>query len=106
MARNTTLRRSFARSRIVEGRVDERRLDDAGDQRRFRQRQVADVLAEEDPRGLGDAVQRERAAVAEIDVVQIQLEDLVLGRLGLENQRHELLEDLAAVRALPRLLLG
>ena len=53
-----------------------------------------------DLRRLGDAVQRERAAIAEIDVVQIQLEDLVLGRLGLEDQRHELLEDLAAVRAL------
>ena len=66
---------------------------------------LLDVLAEEDPRRLGDAVERERAAMAEIDVVQIQLEDLVLGRLGLEDHRHELLEQLAPDRALARLLL-
>ena len=52
--------------------------------------EVAHVLAEEDARRFGDAVQRKRSAVAEVDVVQIQLEDLVLGRLGLEDQRHEL----------------
>jgi hypothetical protein len=48
-------------------------------------------------------VQREGAAVAEIDVVEVQLEDLVLGRLDLQDDRHELLEHLAAVRPLPRL---
>ena len=52
----------------------------------------------------GHAVQRERPAVAEVDLVQIELEDLFLGGLGLEHDRHELLEQLAPDRTAPRLL--
>ncbi len=70
---------SFLRALAIdERRVLIRILDDAGDERGFGQREVADVLAEEDARRLGDAVQRKRAAIAEIDVVQIELEDLFL----------------------------
>ena len=58
--------------------------------RRFADGEVRDVLAEEDARRFGHAVDRERAALAEIDVVQIQLEDLVLRRAPLEHERHEL----------------
>ena len=84
--------------RVDERRVQARVLNDAGDQRRFADGQVRDVLAEEEPRRFGDAVNGERAALAEIDVVQIQLEDLVLRRAPLEHERHERLLHLAAVR--------
>ena len=61
------------------------------------ERDVADVLAEEDARGLADAVDLERPALAEHDVVQVELEDLVLREARLEDQRHELFLQLAAV---------
>ena len=38
------------------------------------------------------------AALPERDVVQVQLEDLVLGQPALEDERHELLLELAASR--------
>ena len=86
----------------AERRVGLRRLDDAGERRRFGQREVDDVLAEEEPRAFGHAVDRERAALSEIDLVQIQLEDLVLGQPLLDDERHELLGELAAHRLLGR----
>ena len=45
---------------------------------------------------------RERAALPEIHVVQVQLEDLVLRRLPFEDERHELLEQLPAPGPLAR----
>ncbi len=50
------------------------------------------------PGGFGDAVHGKRAALAEIHVVEIQLEDLVFGRLALEDDRHVLLGELALER--------
>ncbi len=79
-----------------------RRLNDAGDGGRLAEREVGDVLAEEEARGLGDAVHGKRAALAEVDVVEIQLEDLVLRRLALEDDRHVLLGELALERLLGR----
>ena len=73
IACSTTLRRSFARVRVVERREARGRLDDAGDRGRFAQRQVADVLAEEQPRRFRHAVDGKRSALAERDVVQVQL---------------------------------
>ena len=55
-------------------------------------RRLAEVVA----RRLLDAV----AAVAEVDVVEVELEDLVLGELLLEAPREERLADLAAEGAL------
>ena len=63
--------------------------------RRLAQRHVRDVLGEEQPRRFGDAVDGERAALAERHVVQVQLEDLVLGQPALEDERHELILQLA-----------
>ena len=60
--------------------------------------QVGDVLAEEQLRALGHAVDRERPALAEVHLVQVQLEDLVLRGPPFEHHRHELLGDLAALR--------
>ena len=85
-----------------EGRPGVGRLDHAGDRGGLAQRQVADVLAEEQPRRLGDPVHRKRSALAEIDLVQVHLEDLVLRRLALENDRHVLLGELALERLLGR----
>ena len=79
-----------------------RRLNHAGDRRRLAQREVRDVLAEEQPRGLGDAVHGERAALAQVHVVQVELEDLVLRRLALEDERHVLLGQLSLQRLLGR----
>ena len=84
----------------------ERRLDDAGDERRLREGDVAHVLAEVNLRRFGHAVQGKRAAMAEIDVVQVELEDLVLGRLRLEDDRHEGFERLPSIGALAGLLFG
>jgi len=73
-------------------------LDDAGDHRPLGERHVRDVLAEDQPRCLGDAVDRERSALAEIHIVQIELEDLVLRRAPFEHDRHELFFQLPPVR--------
>ena len=70
---------------IAERRQPRRRLNQAGDRRGLAERHVADVLAEEDARRLGDAVNLERSALAERDVVQIELEDLVLGEARFQD---------------------
>ena len=100
IACSTMLRRSFGALGIVERRVARRRLDDAGDRRRFDQREVADVLAEEQPRRFRHAVDGERSALAERDVVQVELEDLVLRQPALERDRHQPLGELAPRRLL------
>ena len=53
---------------------------------------VGRAVAEEAARGGVDAV----GAAAEIDAVEIELEDLVLGEAPLERQRQDALADLAA----------
>ena len=101
IACRTTLRRSRDRVGVVERRQRARRLQHAGDRRRFGQRDVADILAEEEPRGLRHADNRERPALTERHVVQVHLENLVLRRARVEDQREELLEQLAP-HACPR----
>ena len=76
------------RDRAIEvdrRRVGRRRLDEAGQQRRFLDVEVARMCAEEAERCGFDAVE----AVAEIDLVQIQLEDLILGELTFETPRED-----------------
>ena len=75
-----------------------RRLNHAGDSGRLAERQVGDVFAEVESCGFGDPVHGKRTALAEIDVVEIQLEDLVLRCLALEDDRHVLLGELALER--------
>ena len=86
----------------VERRPHAGRLDDARNRRGFAQRQVRHVLAEEEPRRFGHPMDGEGAPLAEIHLVQVQLENLVLGGLALQDERHELLEQLAAERLLGR----
>ena len=83
---------------VGERRERRRRLDDAGDRRRFRERQVTEVLAEEEPRCLGHADDRERTPLPERHVVEIHLEDVVLRRPAREDDGDPCLEQLAPDR--------
>ena len=78
------------------------RLDHAGEQRRFLERQVGHVLAEVRVRRLAHAVDAERADLTEVDLVQVQLEDLLLGGMALEDEGDERLLHLALHGALRR----
>ena len=69
---------SAVRGDVAAGRVVlRRRLHQAGDQRRFGHVEVARVLVEVALRGGLDAV----ALVPVVDLVQVHLQDLVLGEL-------------------------
>ncbi len=59
-------------------------LDDAGQQRGFRQRQVLDVLVEVGARCLAHSHDAEGAALAQGNLVGIHLEDALLGELLLQ----------------------
>ena len=104
IANRTTLRRSRQRVGVVERRERRRLLDHAGNRGGLRKRDVADVLAEKQPRRFSDAKDRERPALAERDVVQIHLEDVVFRRAARQDDRHECFERLALHRAAPRFL--
>ena len=78
------------------------RLDHAGNRSRLGQREVSDILAKEEPRGFRDPMNGKRAPLTEIDLVQIQLENFIFGRTSLEDERHELLEELPSQRLLRR----
>ena len=83
---------------VVERRVVVRALRDAGEHRALVERQVLDVLAEvRAGRGL-HAV----GALAEVDLVEVELEDLGFRVLVLEPQRQEDFLDLALQRAVLR----
>ena len=90
---------ALARARafgVAPGRIAARRLRQAGEQRRLGERQLRDLLAEVLVRGRGDAV----GAGAEIDLVQVEVEDLVLRELPLEAKREDDLLHLALVAPL------
>jgi hypothetical protein len=80
---------------VRRGRIVGRRLDQAGDDRGLRGRELARRMAEEAPRGRIDAV----GAAAEIDPVEVELEDLLLGEAPFERHRQDRLADLAAEAA-------
>src|SRR5439155_7679965 len=71
------------------------RLDDAGNRRGLGKREVADILAEKETRRFGHSRDGERSALSERDVVQIHLEDFVLRRAVVEDDRRPLFEELA-----------
>ncbi len=73
--------------RIVGGR----RLRQSGEQRGLRGRHVREVDAEVGLRGGAEAVR----ALAEIDLVQVELQDLLLGELRFDADRQQDLVDLA-----------
>ena len=59
------------------------------------------MLAEKEPGSLCDAMDREGAALSQVDVVQIQLEDFVLRCAPFQDERHERLAQLPPVRPSP-----
>ena len=95
---STTLARARAAGRLMCGANLRRRLEQAGQHRALRQRDVLGRLVEIELRRGIDA---ERAA-AEIGAVEIQLQNLVLGEPRLQPDREERLLDLALDGALVR----
>ena len=80
---------------IVERRERRGRLDDAGNRRGLGKREVAHIFAEKETRRFGHSRDGERSALSERDVVQIHLEDFVLRRAVVEDDRRPLFEELA-----------
>ena len=99
--RRTRLRRASARFGLMRRRVAGRRLDQPGEQRRFVRLQVARRLAEVAARRGFDAV----IAVAEIDRVQIRVQDVLLGVALFQLHRDRDLAHLSRERAIRRELL-
>ena len=102
IARSTTLRRSLCALGVAERREPRRRLDDARNRRRLAERHVAGRLCRRTagrlrPRRGSRTIRAGRAS----DVVQIQLEDLILGEPPLEHDRHDLLGELPRRRLRP-----
>ena len=62
----------------VSGRIVIRRTNDPGEVRAFRQRQLPQILSEVSDTGLGKSAYAKTPAVAQINFVGIQLEDLLL----------------------------
>ena len=77
-------------------RIIGRRLDEAGDDRRLGDRELGRAVAEEAARSGVDAI----GAAAEIDAVEIELEDLVLGEAPFERHRQYGLAQLAGEAAI------
>ena len=79
-------------------RVQLRCLDDARDGGRLTEGEVAKILAEERARPLGDPVDRERAVLAQVNLVQIQLQDARLRQPLFEEHRQRLLSQFSGHR--------
>ncbi len=62
-------------------------LDDAGEQGALGEVELAEVFAEEGLGGFAEAVDGEGAALAEVDLVGVHLEDLLLGEARLRAGR-------------------
>ena len=81
---------------MPSGSVDRRSFRETGERRGFGQREAADALAKEIPAGGFDTVR----AVAQVDHVQVGLEDLLLGEVGLETAGQLQLDQFATEAAL------
>ena len=87
------LRAPLGAVRIARRREPRRRFDEAGEHRGFREVELLCGFAEIALRGGFDAI----GAGAEIDAVEIEIEDLVLGEFALQPQRQNELLDFARV---------
>ena len=88
--------------RPLVGRVAVRRADHAGEQRGLVEAELLRTLVEVEARRFVDAEHRLAAAVPEVDVVEVDLEDLVLLHPRVEEDRQRDLHELAAPRPLLR----
>src|SRR5205823_9101673 len=66
-----------------------RRLNQPSDQRRFRHRNIFQVLVEVRPRSLSKTADCERAALSQINPVGVKLKDLLLGEFLLHLHRDQ-----------------
>ncbi len=82
------------------GRQIAGRLNDSGDQRRFGRGEVFQIFVEIGLRCLGKAADGERTALAQIDAIGIELENLLLAELLLHLQRNQHLRQFALDRLL------
>ncbi len=73
---------------LVRRGVAVRRADDARQKRRLAERNVVNVVIEVCQRALGKTVDPKAAAVAQINLVGVELENLLLGKAVLEFERH------------------
>ena len=87
---------------IPKRRVGVGGADHPGQRRRLGEIEVRHLLAEVVAGRLADAGDRDRAAPPEVDLVQVGLEDLVLGVAGVEHHGHDRLVRLAPEGALGR----
>ena len=71
-------------------------MDDPGQEGGFRQAHFADVFVEIGQRSLAKTVNREAAAIPEINFIGVKFENLLLGEPALEFQRHHGFGNLAA----------
>ena len=78
-----------------------RALDHAGEQSALCGVELAQVLAEVGLRGLAEAVDGIAAALAEVDLVGVHLEDLLLVEAGLELEGDQNLDQLALDASCP-----
>src|SRR5207248_9475901 len=79
-----------------------RRADHAGEERGLVEAELLRTLVEVEARRLVDAEHRLAAAVPEVDVVEINLQDLVLRHARVEQDGQRNLHELAAPRPLLR----
>ena len=79
---------------IDRRRVDVRAADDRGDQCRLAGRDLMNLLAEIRTRRGPDPAHRDRAALSEVDLVQVRLEDALLGVSRLDQRRQPCLPHL------------
>ena len=77
-------------------------LNDAGDQRCFGQRDRLQVLVEVSACCLGEADDRERAALSEVHLIGIELKNLLLAEFLFQLEGDEHFGDLALHRLLRR----
>ena len=85
--------------RMAEGIEVVRALDDARQHGALGQIELADILAEVGLRSLAEAIDREAAALAQVDLVCVHLEDLLLGEAMFELEGDE---DLVSLRLMRR----
>ena len=71
------------------GGIAVRRADDSGEKRRFAGAQFAHILAKIGLRGFAEPANRKAAAIAQINVVGVKLEDLLLRKALVEFGGHQ-----------------
>ena len=87
---------------VAVGRVARGALYHARDGRRFREREVLQLFAEEDARSLAHAAHGDGAAASEINLVTVEREDVLLRHAALDDGGERGLSELASKRALRR----